>query len=79
MDMYDLKQHIHTQTHRLCNTLDWLISNNPTSIMDITNKDFISDHCIIEWKFQVSQKIREKRQISRRHLNNIDEKNSKKT
>ena len=42
MDMYDLKQHIHTQTHRLGNTLDWLISNNPTSIIDITNKDFLS-------------------------------------
>ena len=45
--------------------------------MDVTNKDFISDHCIIEWKFQVIQKIREKRQISRRHLNNIDEKKFK--
>ena len=79
MDMYDLKQHIHTQMHRLGNTLDLLISNNPTSIIDVTNKDFLSNHCIIEWKFQVSQKIREKMQIPRRHLNNIDEKNSKKT
>ena len=74
MDMYNLKQHIHTQTHKLGNTLDWLISNNPTSILDITNKDFLSDHCIIEWKFQVSHKIREKMQTSRRHLNNIDKK-----
>ena len=73
MDMYDLKQHIHTQMHRLGNTLDWLISNNPTSIIDIANKDFLSDHCIIYWKFQVSRKIREKIRTSRRHLNNIDE------
>ena len=72
--MYDLKQHIHTQMHRLGNTLDWLISNDTYSIMDLTNKDFLSDHCIIEWKFQVSHKIREKKQTSRRHLNNIDEK-----
>ena len=79
MDMYDLKQHIHTQMHRLGNTLDWLISNNPNSIMDLTKKDFLSDHCIIEWNFQVSHKIREKMQTSRRHLNHIDEKNSKKT
>ena len=74
MDMYDLKQHIHTQMHRLGNTLDWLISNDTNSIMDLPNKDFLSDHCIIEWKFQVSHKIREKKQTSRRHLNNIDEK-----
>ena len=79
MDMYGLKQHIQKQIHRLGNTLDWLISNDPNSIMDLTNKDFLSDHCIIEWKFQVSHKIREKKQTSRRHLNDIDEKNSKKT
>ena len=79
MDMYDLKQHIQTQTLRLGSTLDWLISNDPNNIMDLTNKDFLSDHCIIEWKFQVSHKIREKKQTSRRHLNNINKKNSKKT
>ena len=77
MDMYGLKQHIQTQMHRLGNTLDWLISNDSNSIRDLTNKDFLSDHCIIEWKFQVSHKIREKKQTSRRHLNNIDEKKFK--
>ena len=77
MDMYNLKQHIHTQMHKLRNTLDWLISNNPTSIIDITNKDFLSDHCIIEWKLQVSHRIREKMQTSKRHLNNIDKKKFK--
>ena len=73
MDMYDLKQHIHRQMHKLGNTLDWLMSKNPTSIIDITNKDFLSDYCIIEWKFQLSHRIRGKMQTSRRHLNNIDE------
>ena len=77
MDMYNLKQHIHTQMHKLSNTLDLLVSNNPTSIIDIMNKDFLLDHCIIEWKFQVSHKIREKMQTSRRYLNNIDEKQFK--
>ena len=61
MDIHDLKQHIHTKMHKLGNTLDWLISNNPNNILDITNKDFLLDHCIIEWKFQVSQKIRKKK------------------
>ena len=27
LDMHDLNQHIHTQTHKLGNTLDCLISN----------------------------------------------------
>ena len=73
MDMHDLKQHIHIQIHKLDNTLDWPISNIPNNILDITNKDFLSDHCIIEWKFQVSQKVREKIQTSRRDLSKIDE------
>ena len=73
MDMHDLKQHIHIQMHKVGNTLDWLISNSPNNILDITNKDFLFDHCIIEWKFQVSLKVREKTQTSRRHLSKIDE------
>ena len=73
MDMHDLKQHIHIQMHKLGNTLDWFISNSPNNIIDITNKDYLSDRCIIEWKFQVSLKVREKTQTSRRDLSKIDE------
>ena len=75
LDMHDLKQHIHIQTYKLGNTLDWLISNRPDTIQDITNKDFLSDHCIIEWKFQVNQKVSEKTQTSRRDLTKINEEN----
>ena len=32
LDMYDLHQHINIQTHKLGNTLDWLISNSPETI-----------------------------------------------
>ena len=59
-DMYDLHQHINIQTHRLGNTLDWLISNRPDTIQDISGKDFMSDHNIIEWKFQINQKVTKK-------------------
>ena len=59
-DMYDLHQHINIQTHRPGNTLDWLISNSPDTIQDITGKDFMSDHNIIEWKFQINWKVTEK-------------------
>ena len=73
MDMHDLKQHIYIQTHKLGNTLNWLISNSSNNILDITNKDFLLDHCIIEWKFQVSLRVSEKTQTSRRDLSKIDE------
>ena len=60
LDMYDLHQHINIQTHKLGNTLDLHISNSPDTIQDITGKEFLSDHSIIEWKFQISWKVTEK-------------------
>ena len=60
LDMYDLHQHINIWTHKLGNTLDWLISNSLDTIHDITSKDFMSDHNIIEWKFQINWKVTEK-------------------
>ena len=56
LDMHDLHQHILIQTYKLENTLDWFISTSPDTIQDITNKDFLSDHSIIEWKFQITWK-----------------------
>ena len=72
LDMYDLHQHINIQTHKLGNTLNWLISSSPEIIQDITSKDFLSDHSIIEWKFQISQRVTEKRQ-TRRDLSKVNE------
>ena len=62
LDIYDLHQHINIQTHKLGNTLDWLISNSPETIQDITNKDFLSDHSIIEWKFQIRKLVKKYKQ-----------------
>ena len=61
LNMYDLHQHINIQTHKLGNTPDWLISNSPDTIQDITGKDFMSDHNIIEWKLQINWKVTEKK------------------
>ena len=48
LDRYGLHQHIKIQTHKLGNTLDWLISNIPETIQDTTSKHFLSDLSIIE-------------------------------
>ena len=71
--MYDQHQHINIQTHKLGNTFNWLISSSPETIQDITSKDFLSDHIIIEWKFQISQRVTEKMQTIRRDLSKINE------
>ena len=75
--MLDLSQHMHTQTHKLGNTLDWLISNTANNIQDITNKDYLLDHSIIEWKFQISRNVSEKIQKLRTDLTKINEENFK--
>ena len=36
-------------------TLDWLISNTANAIQDIKNEDYIWDHSLTEWKFQISK------------------------
>ena len=72
LDRYDLHQHINIQTHKLGNTLDWLISSSPETIQDITSKDFLLDHSIIEWTLQISWKVTEKMQ-TRRDLSKINE------
>ena len=75
LDMHDLNQHIHTQAHKNRNSIDQLISNTANIIHDITNKDYISDHSFIEWKFQISRKSTEKIQKSRCNLAKINEEN----
>ena len=73
LDMYDLDQHISIQTHKLGNTLNWLIGNSPDTIQDITSKDFLLDHSIIEGTLQINQKVTEKMQTTRRDLSKINE------
>ena len=42
LDMHDLNQHIHIQTHKLGNNLNWLISNSPDTIQDITKTSYLT-------------------------------------
>ena len=73
LDMYDLHQHINIQTHKPGNTLDWLISNSPDTIHDITSKYFLSDHSIMEWNFRSARKSLKKMEITRRDLSKVNE------
>ena len=44
-------------------------------MQDITTKDYLSDHSLIEWKFLISGKASEKIQKSRRNLTKINKEN----
>ena len=56
MSLYNLKQHVHMQTHKQGNTLDWIISKeNCNTISGINEGDYISDHCVITWTHKVEK------------------------
>ena len=73
LDIYDLNSHMHTQTHKIGNTIDCFISNTAHIIQDITNKDYLLDNSFIEWKFQISKILTEKILKSIRDLTKIKE------
>ena len=58
LDMHELHQPIlYIHTHKLGNVLDWLISNTPNTIQDITYKDYLSDHSIKNGNSKLTKKL----------------------
>ena len=47
LDLFGLTQLVNFQTHKIGCTIDWSICKDPTRIQNLTQHDFISDHCII--------------------------------
>ena len=76
MGLYNLKQHVHMQTHKQGNTLDWIISKeNSTTISGINEGDYLSDHCVIACTHKVEKQPMEKIIHTSRDLKSINEQN----
>ena len=76
MGLYNLKQHVHMQTHKQGNTLDWIISKeNSTTISRIKEGDYLSDHCALTWTHNVEIQPMEKIIHTSRDLKSIKEQN----
>ena len=76
MGLYNLKQHVHMQTHKQGNTLNWIISKeNSTTISGINKGDYLSDHCAITWTHKVEKQPMEKKIHTIRDLKSIKEQN----
>ena len=74
MSLYNLKQHVHMQTHKQGNTLDWIISKeNLTTISRINEGDYLSDRCAITWTHKVEKPPMEKIIQTSRDLKSIKE------
>ena len=48
--------HVSTPTHKLGNTMDWVMGNkNLWEFQDLHTSDFLSDHCITELVYNISR------------------------
>ena len=54
LELYNLKQHVSTSTHKQGNTIDWVMSiKNSEELLDLHTSKLLSDHCIIEWLYKI--------------------------
>ena len=64
INLFYLFQNVTFQTHKAGNILDWILttieSHKENLISDITNQDFLSDHCIIKFKTALLRPATEK-------------------
>ena len=73
LQTFNLVQEIEFPTHRAGNILDWIIHKEEENcIQNLTNSEYLSDHCIIEWTMRKPPIISEKIEKHSRNLKNID-------
>ena len=73
LDNLSLHQLVNVPTHRRGHTLDWLITNRVTDVLDLTVVDMLlSDHFVISFDLLLRKPVREKRKIISRNIRAID-------
>ena len=56
LDLFNLKNHVTFPTHNKDHTLDLVLTDNECTIMaEVTQGDFISDHCLIDCKLNIAK------------------------
>ena len=66
LDNLSLHQLVKVPTHRHGHTLDWLVTNRATDVLDLTVVDMLlSDHFVISFDLLLRRPVREKRKIIR--------------
>ena len=73
LDNLSLHQLVNVPTHRRGHTLDWLITNRATDVLDLTVVDMLlSDHFVISFDLLLRKPVREKRKITSQNIRAID-------
>ena len=73
LDNLSLHQLVNMPTHWCGHTLDWLITNRATDVLDLTVVDmFLSDHFVISFDLLLRKPAREKKKIISQNIRAID-------
>ena len=75
LESFDLRQHVHSHTHRAGHTLDLVISRSAESILNVTSVDdssIISDHYTVCADLQFVNPSWERKRIGARKLKAVD-------
>ena len=56
LELYNLKQHVASPTHKQGNTIDWVMNvKNTEDFLDLHTNEFLSDHCTTEWLININR------------------------
>ena len=73
LDNLSLHQLVNVPTHRCGHTLNWLITNRVTDVLDLTVVDMLlPDHFVISFDLLLRKPVTEKRTIISRNIRAID-------
>ena len=68
-----LGQLVSIPTHRRCHTLDWLITNRATDVLDLTVTDMLlSDHFVISFDLLLRKPGRVTKKVTSRTIRSVD-------
>ena len=74
LELFNLKQHVSTPTHKLGNTIDSVISiQKYGGLLDLHTSNFLPDHCTIEWLYKINRLDTVKTRLFVRNLRKINQ------
>ena len=73
LDLYNLKQHVASPTHKQGNKIDCMMNvKNSEEFLDLHTNEFLSNHCTVEWLFNIKRPNTVKTRSMIRNLKKIN-------
>ena len=73
LELYNLKQHVASPTHKQGKTIDWVMNvKNTDDFFDLHTNEFLSNHCTIKWLMNIKRPNTVKTRSMIRNLKKIN-------